>query len=67
MTSDADDALKRVEELHERLVATRAELDRLVDQDDPDAAVDVLTQLAELAKEVEAELQKARARADAAG
>ena len=67
MSAEADDALKRVEELHERLVATRAELDRLVDQDDPDAAVDVLTQLAELAKEVEAELQKARARADAAG
>jgi hypothetical protein len=67
VSAEADDALKRVEELHERLVATRAELDRLVDQDDPDAAVDVLTQLAELAKEVEAELQKARARADAAG
>jgi hypothetical protein len=67
VSTEADDALKRVEELHERLVATRAELDRLVDQDDPDAAVDVLTQLAELAKEVEAELQKARARADAAG
>jgi hypothetical protein len=67
VSTEADDALKRVEELHERLVATRAELDRLVDQDDPDAAVDVLTQLAELAKEVEAELRKARARADAAG
>jgi hypothetical protein len=67
VSTEADNALKRVEELHERLVATRAELDRLVDQDDPDAAVDVLTQLAELAKEVEAELQKARARADAAG
>jgi hypothetical protein len=63
--SSAEDSLKRVEELHERLQAARAELDRLAEQDDPDAAVDVLTQLAELAKEVEAELQKARARADA--
>ena len=67
MTAEAEDALKRVEELHERLVATRAELERLADQDDPDAAVDVLTQLADLAKEVEVELQKARARADAGG
>jgi hypothetical protein len=65
--SSAEDSLKRVEELHERLKAARAELDRLAEQDDPDAAVDVLTELADLAKEVEAELQKARARADAGG
>ena len=67
MTAEAEEALKRVEELHQRLVATRGELERLADQDDPDAAVDVLTQLADLAKEVEVELQKARARADAGG
>ena len=60
-----EDSLKRVEELHERLVAARAELEKAAERDDPDAAVDVLTQLAELAKEVEAELQRARARADA--
>jgi hypothetical protein len=65
--SDADDALRRVEELHERLIAAREELDKAAEREDPDAAVDILTQLAELAKEVEAELQKARARADAAG
>jgi hypothetical protein len=65
--SAAEDALKRVEELHERLVAARAELDRAAERDDPEAAVDILTQLSELAKEVEAELQKARARADAGG
>jgi hypothetical protein len=62
-----EDSLKRVEELHERLVAARAELEKAAERDDPDAAVDVLTQLAELAKEVEAELQRARARADAGG
>ena len=62
-----EDSLKRVEELHERLVAARAELEQAAERDDPDAAVDVLTQLAELAKEVEAELQRARARADAGG
>jgi hypothetical protein len=65
--SSAEDALKRVEELHERLVAARAELDKAAERDDPEAAVDILTQLSELAKEVEAELQKARARADAGG
>ena len=62
-----EDSLKRVEELHERLVAARAELEKAAERDDPDAAVDVLAQLAELAKEVEAELQRARARADAGG
>ena len=62
-----EDSLKRVEELHERLVAARAELEKAAERDDPDAAVDVLTQLAELAKEVAAELQRARARADAGG
>jgi small-conductance mechanosensitive channel len=65
--SAAEDSLKRVEELHERLVAAREELEKAAERDDPDAAVDILTQLSELAKEVEAELQKARARADAGG
>ena len=63
----ADEALSRAEELLERLTAARAELDRLADQDDPDAAVDVLAELAELAREVEAALQEARARANAGG
>jgi hypothetical protein len=63
----ADESLQRVEELHERLLAARAQLDALAERDDPDAAVDVLAELSELAKEVEAELQRARTRADAAG
>jgi hypothetical protein len=63
----SDESLKRVEELHERLVAARAQLDALAQRDDPDAAVDVLTELSDLAKEVEAELQRARTRADAGG
>lgn len=61
----ADEALTRAEELLERLRATREELEKLASANEPDAAIDVLTELAELAKEVEAELQKARARADA--
>ncbi len=63
--SEADAALTRAEELLERLKATREELEKLASAGEPDAAIDVLTELAELAKEVEAELQKARARSDA--
>jgi hypothetical protein len=62
----ADESLARAEELLERLKASRDELERLAAADDAESAVDVLTELAEIAKEVEAELTKARARADAA-
>ena len=61
----ADEALGRAEELLERLKATRDELERLAAAEDAESAVEVLTELADLAKEVEAELAKARARADA--
>ena len=61
----ADEALGRAEELLERLKATRDELERLAAAEDAESAVEVLTELAELAKEVEAELAKARTRADA--
>jgi hypothetical protein len=63
----ADEALARAEELLERLRATRGELERLAAEENAEAAVDVLAELAELAKEVESELSKARARADARG
>ena len=63
----ADEALGRAEELLERLKATRNELERLAAEENAEAAVDVLTELAELAREVEAELAKARSRADAGG
>jgi hypothetical protein len=61
----ADEALGRAEELLERLKATRDELERLAAAEDAESAVEVLAELADLAKEVEAELTKARARADA--
>lgn len=64
MNGSADEALARAEELLERLKATRDELERLAAAENAEAAVDVLTDLAELAKEVEAELGKARARAE---
>ena len=62
--SSADEALGKAEELLERLKATREELERLAQAEDAEAAVDVLAELADLAKEVETELGKARARAD---
>ncbi len=65
MSGTADEALGRAEELLERLKATRGELERLAAEENAEAAVDVLTELAELAKEVEVELAKARSRADA--
>ena len=49
----ADEALARAEELLERLTTTRAELERLAAAEDAEAAVEVLAELAELAKEVE--------------
>jgi hypothetical protein len=63
--STADEALARAEELLERLKATRDELERLAAAEDAESAVEVLTELADLAKEVEVELAKARSRADA--
>jgi hypothetical protein len=64
MSGTADEALGRAEELLERLKATREELERLAAAEDAESAVEVLTELADLAKEVEAELAKAKARAD---
>ena len=64
-----DDALARAEQLLVSLGAKRDELERLAAADDldGDAAVDVIAELSELAKEIEAELTRARSLADAAG
>jgi hypothetical protein len=66
MSGSADEALGRAEELLERLKATRDELERLAVAEDAESAVDVLAELADLAKEVEVELGKARSRAEGA-
>ena len=55
-----EDPLRRAEQLLERLESTRAELDRLAEEEDAERAIDVLTELADLAREVEAELARAR-------
>ena len=67
--SSVDEALARAEELLSRLNERREELERLAEADDldGDAAVDVIAELAELARQIEAELTRARTMADAAG
>ena len=55
--SGADDSLARAENLLERLERTRA---RLESTEDPEAAIDILAELADIAKQVESELEEAR-------
>ena len=57
MSTPSEDALRRAEELLERLEQTRA---RLEETSDPEQAIDVLGELAEIAKQVEAEIEQAR-------
>jgi hypothetical protein len=52
-----EDSLRRAEELLERLEQARA---RLEQAGDADAAIEVLAELQEIAKQVEAELGRAR-------
>jgi hypothetical protein len=65
--SSADDAIARAEELLVQLNARRDELERLAGAEDLDAeaAVETIAELAELAKQIEAELTRARGLADA--
>ena len=53
----AEEALGRAEELLGRLEQTR---ERLAATQDAEAAIDLLGELAEIAKQVEAELERAR-------
>jgi hypothetical protein len=61
MTS-SEDELQNAEELLARLEAARA---RLEETADPEQAIEILQELAEIAKQVEAALQRARRQAGA--
>jgi predicted translin family RNA/ssDNA-binding protein len=63
----ANESLGRAQELAERLRARLDNLERLAEAGDVDAAVDDLVEIAEIAKQIEAEVQRARASADAGG
>jgi hypothetical protein len=67
--SSVDEALAKAEELLARLNERREDLERLAEADDVDgeAAVDIIAELAELARQIEAELTRARTMADAPG
>jgi hypothetical protein len=58
----AEDSLRRAEELLERLEQARTQLEQT---EDVEAAIDVLSELSEIAKQVEAELARARREAGA--
>jgi hypothetical protein len=53
--------LRNAEELLDRLERTRA---RLEETKDPDQAIEILSELAEIAKEVESQLQQAKREAE---
>ena len=62
--SAPEESLNRAEQLLERLEEARSRLEAATD---PDQAIEVLSELSEIAKEVEAELAKAKRDADAEG
>jgi hypothetical protein len=64
---NADESLTKAEELLSRLESARAELERLSEggEGSPDRAIELLGELAELAKAVEDELEKAQRAAEA--
>jgi len=63
-----EDSLSRAEELLAKLEAARGELDRLATEEgggSPDRALELLSELSELAKGVEEELERAKRAAEA--
>ena len=63
-----EESLSRAEELLARLEAARGELDRLASDEgggSPDRALELLSELSELAKSVEEELERAKRAAEA--
>jgi len=58
---NAEESLQNAEHLLARLEAARVRLD---ETEDPDQAIEILQELAELAKEVEGELQRAKRAAE---
>ena len=61
MSDAAEERLRSAEELLDRLERTRAKLE---ETKDPDEAIDILSELAEIAKEVEVQLQQAKRAAE---
>jgi uncharacterized protein (DUF3084 family) len=62
VSAEQPDAVAQLQDLLEKVEAARAQLESA---DDPERAVEILQELAELAKEVQAEVERARRQADA--
>jgi hypothetical protein len=62
VSTNEPDAVARLQELLEKVEAARVELEAA---DDPERAVAILQELSDLAKEVQAEVERARREADA--
>ena len=60
--SEPEESLKRAEELLARLDEVREQLEAT---EDPEAAIDLLSELSRIAKEVDSELNRAKRAADA--
>jgi hypothetical protein len=60
----SEEGLKRTEELLDRLEQARAELEQVAEGGDSDKAIEILAELAEIAKQVEAELARTRRAAE---
>ena len=58
----AEEALERAEGLLQRLERSR---ERLEASEDPETAIDVLTELSEIARQIEREIAEAKRRAEA--
>ena len=61
MSDAAEERLRSAEELLDRLERTRAKLE---ETKDPDEAIAILSELADIAKEVETQLQQAKRAAE---
>ena len=62
MSETSEQALKQAESLLERLEQARAKLENT---EDPEAAMEVMSELAEIARQVEAAIAQAKREADA--
>ena len=60
----AEESLRQAEELMDRLEETRVRLEQTTD---PEVAIEVLSELADIAREIEAALSRAKREADAGG
>jgi hypothetical protein len=60
----SEESLARAEQLLARLESTRGELEQLSQTEDADRALEILGELAELSRQVEEELQRAKREAE---